>query len=54
MWIRSLGLNGYPPQYSCLEISTDRGAWWATVPGVTQSWDAIEQLSIAHSATSRI
>ena len=21
--------NGYPLQYSCLENSTDRGAWWA-------------------------
>ena len=24
--------NGYPLQYSCLENSTDREAWWAT-PG---------------------
>ena len=54
MWVRSLGLNSYPLQYSCLEVSTDKGAWWATVPGVTQSWDAIEQLSTAHSATARI
>ena len=23
--------NGYPLQYSCLETSMDRGAWWATV-----------------------
>ena len=23
--------NGYPLQYSCLEKSKDRGAWWATV-----------------------
>ena len=23
--------NGNPLQYSCLENSTDRGAWWATV-----------------------
>ena len=22
--------NGYPPQYSCLENSMDRGAWQAT------------------------
>ena len=22
--------NGYPLQYSCLENSMDRGAWWAT------------------------
>ena len=26
--------NGYPLQYSCLENSVDRGAWWATVHGV--------------------
>ena len=26
--------NDYPPQYSCLENSMDRGAWWATVHGV--------------------
>ena len=27
--------NGYPLQYSGLENSVDRGAWWATVHGVT-------------------
>ena len=26
-----------PLQYSCLESSMDRGAWWATVHGVTKS-----------------
>ena len=26
--------NGNPLQYSCLENSMDRGAWWATVHGV--------------------
>ena len=25
-------------QYSCLNNSTDRGAWWATDYGVTKSW----------------
>ena len=25
-------------QYSWLENSMDRGAWWATVHGVAQSW----------------
>ena len=30
--------NGNPLQYSCLESSMDRGAWWATVHGVTKSW----------------
>ena len=31
------GENDYPFQYSCLENFTDRGAWWATVHGVTKS-----------------
>ena len=29
--------NGNPLQYSCLEHPMDRGAWWATVYGVTKS-----------------
>ena len=29
--------NGNPFQYSCLENSMDRGAWRATVQGVTKS-----------------
>ena len=29
--------NGNPPQYSCLENSMDRGAWWALVYGITKS-----------------
>ena len=28
--------NGNPFQYSCLENSMDRGAWWATVHEVTK------------------
>ena len=28
--------NGNPLQYSCLENSMDRGAWWATVPRVAK------------------
>ena len=31
------GGNGNPLQYSCLGNPTDRGAWWATVHGVTKS-----------------
>ena len=35
---RSLGEgNGNPLQYSSLENSRDRGAWWAAVYGVTLS-----------------
>ena len=30
--------NGNLLQYSCLEDPLDRGAWQATVPGVTKSW----------------
>ena len=29
--------NGNPPQYSCLGNPMGRGAWWATVHGVTKS-----------------
>ena len=28
--------NGSPPQHSCLGNPMDRGAWWATVPGVAK------------------
>ena len=31
------GGNGNPLQYSCLENSMDRGAWWAIVQGVANS-----------------
>ena len=35
---RSLGEeNGYTLQYSCLDNSMDREAWWSTVHGVTKS-----------------
>ena len=35
---RSLGEgNGNTLQYSCLENPMNRGAWWATVHGVTKS-----------------
>ena len=32
------GGNGNPLQYSCLENPMDRGAWWATVHGVSKSY----------------
>ena len=38
-WERSPGGgNGNPRQYSYLGSPMDRGAWWATVHGVTKSW----------------
>ena len=33
-------------QYSCLENPTDRGAWWATVYGVTKELDMIQLLKV--------
>ena len=36
--------NGNPLQYSCLKIPMDRGAWWATVHGVTEL-DTTKQVS---------
>ena len=31
------GGDDNPLQYSCLENSLDRGAWWATVHGIAKS-----------------
>ena len=40
---RSLGGGqGIPLQYSCLENPMDRGAWWATLHGVTKSWTRLK------------
>ena len=38
--------NGSPLQYSCLENSMDRGAWWAAVHEVAQSQTWLKRLSI--------
>ena len=32
------GGNSNPLQYACLKNSMERGAWRATVPGVTKGW----------------
>ena len=37
--------NGNPLQCSCLENPRDRGAWWAAVYGVAQSWTQLKRLS---------
>ena len=33
-------------RHSCMENPRDRGAWWAAVYGVTQSWTRLKQLSM--------
>ena len=34
--------HGYPLQYSCLGNPMNRGAWWATVHGVTKKSDTTD------------
>ena len=43
--------NGNPLQYSCLGSLMGRGAWWATVHGVTKESDMTEQLNNNNTAT---
>ena len=45
------GRHDNPLQYSCLENTTDRGAWQATVHRVTES-DMTEVTEHAHSIIS--
>jgi len=35
--------NGNPLHCPCLENPMDRGAWWATVHGVTKSWTQLSK-----------
>ena len=42
--------NGTPLQCSCLENPRDRGAWWAAVYGVAQSWTRLSDLAAAAAA----
>ena len=45
---RSPGVgNGKPCQYSCLEKSVVRGAWWASVHGVAKRQTRLKQLSMS-------
>ena len=36
--------HGNPLQYSCLENPMNRGAWWATVYGVSKESDTTEAI----------
>ena len=38
--------NGSPLQDSCLENPMDRGAWRATVHGVTKGWTRLSMLAV--------
>ena len=45
-WGRSPGVgSGNPLQYSHLENPMERGAWKATVHGVTKSWTQLNDFS---------
>ena len=41
-----------PLQYSCLESPVDRGAWWAALHGVAQSWTRLKWHSSSSSSSS--
>ena len=41
-------------QYSCLENPMDRGAWWATVHGVTKSQRGLKRLSTTRTRCSMV
>ena len=43
------GGHGTPLQYSCLENPMDRGAWQATVHGVTKESDKTEATEHVHA-----
>ena len=46
--------NGNPLQYSCLENSTDREAWQATVHGVTKSRTQLSDFTIYNAISSYV
>ena len=43
------GGNGNLLLYSCLGNSMDRGAWWATVPGVAKSQTQLSDYARMHA-----
>ena len=46
--------NGNPLQYSCLGKPMDRGAWWATVHGVTKELIGTKQLNNNNNTAMQI
>ena len=54
-WERSPGGgNGNPLQHSCLGNHMDRGAWKATIHGVTESWTQLSDWACMHACTYTI
>ena len=45
--------HGNALQYSCLETPMNRGAWWATVHGVTKNWTLLKWLSTQKTESCR-
>ena len=59
MWVQSLGGEDHlekemttPPEYSCVENSMDRGAWWATVQGVVKNQIQLSKHTHTHTHTA--
>ena len=50
---RSPGEGNGNPLHSCLENPMDRGAWWATVHGITESQTRLSQPCLLCQATCR-
>ena len=46
--------NGNALQYSCLENPMDRGAWQATVHGITRELDTAELLTLSFTFTFKV
>ena len=42
------GGHGNPLKYSCLENPMDKGAWWAAVHRIAQSWHVWSNLAHMH------
>ena len=47
------GGHGNPVEYSCLENPIDKGVWWATVHGTTESWARLSVHTHTHTHTHR-
>ena len=46
--------NGNPLQYCCLGNARVRGAWWAAIYGVAQSWTRMKRLSSTAECVYRV